>query len=253
MKRPNSGATGAPDDSLDSRDAEESQAAYEAQEAHQASSNESTADWYTPIEPPQAHIDRAGEPAQPYPPNEQFEPYEPDEPDESHEHLYGRLTQFAFVREEDDCEVRLFFRDVPADEIAASFRRSGATLISMMGERALSPSVVSARPESGWVVDTATGVVEVVSSQSADARGRKNRSRNRKTFAAGTGATPTTTTTRTGQLTMRYFYSLSELVYTVIIASSTGLVESIKSIYPSAALSEQELQTRLAIVFRERG
>src|SRR5437667_10529955 len=67
-------------------------------------------------------------------------PFEPDDDYDEHDHeQYGeqeplrrQLAQFAFVREEDGREVRLTFRDVPANEIARAFRASGALLKSIM-------------------------------------------------------------------------------------------------------------------------
>src|SRR5437016_1401948 len=53
------------------------------------------------------------------------------------ESVERKLARFAFVREERDREVRLLFRDVPPAEIAAAFKVTGATLISIAGERIL--------------------------------------------------------------------------------------------------------------------
>ena len=159
------------------------------------------------------------------------------------EPLRKQLAHFAFVREEDDREVRLTFRDVPADEIAKAFRGSGALLISMMGERALAPPAVSVRPESGWTDLDANGQ-EAIALQS-----RKRRTHRTHTAEGVTASARPNRTT--GELTMRYFFSLGDLVYTINIASPTGIVESIAGIFPSAAQSERELQSRLAVVFRE--
>jgi len=74
--------------------------------------------------------------------DDQFEQFaRPEE-----EPLRRQLAQFAFVREEDDREVRLSFRDVPANEIARTFRGSGALLISITAERASSLPTMPARP-----------------------------------------------------------------------------------------------------------
>jgi hypothetical protein len=53
-----------------------------------------------------------------------------------------------------------------------------------------------------------------------------------------------------GELTMRYFFATATLVYTVIITTSTGMMQSIGDVFPSARLSERELQTRLSTSFR---
>ena len=59
-----------------------------------------------------------------------------------------KLAQYAFVREERDREVRLLFRDLPAPEMALSFRAAGANLITLSGERASAPTSVSADMDS---------------------------------------------------------------------------------------------------------
>jgi hypothetical protein len=176
-------------------------------------------------------------------------PFEPDDEYEDYdqygeqEPLRRQLAQFAFVREEDDREVRLTFRDVPANEIARAFRGSGALLISMMGERALAPPNTPARTPAGPV---ATEV------DPQEAPVLKRRIRKGHNWASADDRISITRPNRhTGELTMRYFFSLNDLVYTINIVAPAGIVDSIAGIYPTAELSEQELQTRLAVVFRE--
>jgi hypothetical protein len=165
---------------------------------------------------------------------------------EEEEPLRRQLAQFAFVREEDDREVRLTFRDVPADEIAKTFRGSGALLISMAGERASPLPAMPAHPSAD---DTGRDVAEEV----VVPRSRRRRHRGQ---SAQTSDDPLSSPVRphrhTGELTMRYFFSLRETVYTVNITSATGIVESIASIYPSAAQSEREIQSRYAVLFRDQ-
>ena len=144
------------------------------------------------------------------------------------EQVERQLASFAFIREEREREVRLHFRDVPAGELAMSFRRSGASLISLMGERArVAP--LAAEPD-----DVAAPVVD----EPGPARSRR-----RRRSHSGADATPP------GEVTVRYFYSLGELVYTISIAAPSGVVQSIARIYPNAAFLEQELQGRLGVVF----
>lgn len=144
------------------------------------------------------------------------------------EQVERQLASFAFVREEREREVRLHFRDVPAGELAMSFRRSGAGLISVMGERArvvAPPAIeedVAASPEDNALAGSA---------------------RRRRRSHVGAEAIPP------GELTVRYFYSLGEVVYTISIAAPSGLVQSIANIYPNAALPERELQEHLGVVF----
>jgi hypothetical protein len=183
-----------------------------------------------------------------------YDEYDDNEDDEyeqfarqEEEPLRRQLAQFAFVREEDDREVRLSFRDVPANEIAKSFRGSGALLISVTGERAASPPAMAARTS-----PNASG--EDVASEGTPVP-RSRRRRRRGSQGAQTPDDPLIPPLRphrpTGELTMRYFFSLRETVYTVNITTPTGIVESIASIYPSAAQSEREIQSRLAVLFRE--
>ncbi len=187
-------------------------------------------------------------------PNDYYEPYqsygEDREPvdDKQHEPLRRGLAQFAFMREDDDREVRLFFRDVPAHEIARAFRGSGALLISITADRTLPSASISARSQDGWTN------VEIAPDATHAPKRRKKRTH--KATAAipddiEGATTPAHPTRHIGELTMRYFFSLDDLVYTVNIASPTGIVESVASIFPVAAQSEHELNTRLAVVFRE--
>ena len=146
-------------------------------------------------------------------------------PDEAaHEPLHRELALYAFVREEDEREVRMYFRDTPPNEIAASFRRAGAAFIAMTGERAFTPA-----PEA-----------VTAGEQNPDARGRAL-SRNRRARRRPRRSS------RQGEATLRYFYSLGEIVYTAIITSPSGVIRSIAPVYPAAAISERELQERLSL------
>jgi hypothetical protein len=146
-------------------------------------------------------------------------------PDEAaHEPLQRELSLYAFVREEDEREVRMYFRDTPPDEIAASFRRAGAAFITMTGERAFTPTPAA---------DTAPAAGE----QAPDAPRRAKRARRKQRRSS-----------RQGEATLRYFYSLGEIVYTAIVNSPSGVVRSIAPVYPAAAISEREMQERLSLV-----
>jgi hypothetical protein len=170
-----------------------------------------------------------------------YEGYDEQEP------LRRQLAQFAFVREEDDREVRLTFRDVPADEIARAFRGSGALLISMMGERALAPPAMSASPSS------VQPDLDITSQESVALQDRKKRTHKRLASLPYEDMPASARPSRhIGELTTRYFFALGDLVYTINIISPTGIVESIAGIFPAAAQSEHELQSRLAAVFREK-
>lgn len=161
-----------------------------------------------------------------------------DAPEDTEDVLGRELAAYAFLREEDDREVRLHFRDVPADGIALAFRRAGALFISMTGERA---RMVQATPIAQ--VDPAGMVV----SEEMPPLGRRRRKRKGDPGEHGSQdeqALPS------GELTIRYFYATETLLYTIIIAKSAGIVESISSIYPSGKLLEGELQRRLGAVFR---
>jgi hypothetical protein len=144
------------------------------------------------------------------------------------EQVERQLASFAFVREERDREVRLHFRDVPTGELAMSFRRSGAGLITLMGERATLP---------------APPAVEENAAASPEDEAPTGTSRRRRRPHPGTEAQPP------GELTVRYFYSLGEVVYTVSIVAPSGVVQSVASVYPSAALPERDLQEHLGVVF----
>jgi len=159
-------------------------------------------------------------------PNEVDEPdlsgaYDEDaapKPSPEAEEVERQLAHYAFVREEREREVRLLFRDVPADEVAAAFRAAGASLITVAGERAAPP-------------------IATETSDKADAEGKPPRKRKR-------GPQPL------GPLSMRYFYALGETVYTITITAPSEVVASVAPIFPVAALSERELHERMAVVFR---
>ena len=144
----------------------------------------------------------------------------PDE--DAHEPLQRDLALYAFVREEDEREVRMYFRDAPPSEIAASFRRAGAAFITMTGERAFSP--VAPAPEYQHAD------APKPASRSPRARRKDRRSR------------------RQGEATLRYFYALGEIVYTAIVSAPAGIVRSIAPVYPAAAITERELHERLGLV-----
>jgi hypothetical protein len=139
------------------------------------------------------------------------------------------LAQYVFVREERDREVRLLFRDVPAPDIAASFRAAGAGLISITGER------VSAQPPAASTAD------EPLAPPSAGAAKKK-----RKGMTEG----PEAAARLAGEPVIIYFYALRETVYTVSIALPAGIAGSIAAIYPCARIPEQEVERRLGIVVR---
>ena len=157
------------------------------------------------------------------------------ERDEAAEAIGRELASFAFLREEDDREVRLHFRDVPADEVARAFQRAGALYISMTGERARPMQPPPATPPAPvTTLDTEDDIAV------EDAPPRTRRRRKRRSDPSRPQ----------GELTVRYFFATPTLVYTVIITTSTGMMQSIGSIFPSAQLSERELQTRLSATFR---
>jgi hypothetical protein len=150
------------------------------------------------------------------------------------EEVERRLAQYVFVREERDREVRLLFRDVPAPNLVLSFRAAGANLISISGER-LGAKVESAEPDSP-AIDTEPD--QAATEQTEPRQGQKGRRRR-------TALPPPPS----GELLMRYFFSLGETVYTVNLASPTGVVGSVASIYPVARLAEEELRQRLNVIF----
>jgi len=147
--------------------------------------------------------------------------------DDPQEPLQRELALYAFVREEDEREVRLFFRDTPPNEIAASFRRAGAAFITMTGERAFTPAAPGA--------DLSAPEHDAHHEHPEPSRPRRSRRKVRRS-------------SRQGEATLRYFYSLGEIVYTAIVTAPSGLVRSIAPVYPAAAISERELQERLALV-----
>ncbi|HVF99700.1 MAG TPA: hypothetical protein VND68_07665 [Chloroflexia bacterium] len=144
------------------------------------------------------------------------------------EQVERQLASFAFVREEREREVRLHFRDVSAGELAISFRRAGANLISIMGERA---RVVAA--------PAAEEAAAIPADDEVQAGGFRRRRRAHSEAAS----------TPPGELTMRYFYSLGEFIYTISITVPSGVVQSVAAIYPNAALPERELQEHMGVVF----
>lgn len=144
------------------------------------------------------------------------------EPSPEAEEVERQLAHYAFVREEREREVRLLFKDVPADEIAAAFRAAGASLISVAGERAVLP---------------------IPTEVSGNEQGERPPKRKRKR------ASPQLL----GALSMRYFYALGETVYTITITAPSEVVASVVPIFPVAALSERELHERMAVVFRGLG
>lgn len=145
----------------------------------------------------------------------------PSEPSPEAEEVERQLAHYAFVREEREREVRLLFRDVPADEVAAAFRAAGASLITVAAERA-APAISDAPGE-----------------EPAENAPRRRRKRS--------GSKPL------GALSVRYFYSLGEVVYTITITATSGVVASVTPIFPVAALSERHLHERMAVVFQRAG
>src|SRR5688572_7366601 len=149
-----------------------------------------------------------GQGEQPYEGDEPsgYEEDAPNEPSPEAEEVERQLAHYAFVREEREREVRLLFRDVPADEVAVAFRAAGASLITIAGERAapIAPGAQGGEP------------------------GAKSSRRRRKRSPQPLGA-----------LSMRYFYALGELVYTITITAPSEVVASVAPIFPAAALSER--------------
>jgi hypothetical protein len=162
----------------------------------------------------------------------QPEPREAGEAEDAEETLGNDLAGYAFLREDDDREVRLYFRDAPVAELALAFRKAGGLLISIMGERAIAPA-----PPAGDIAD----------SESQSRKKRRHKPSNPDADLAISSPAPSQ---RTGELTLRYFYVLDDIIYTLIITSSASMVESISGIYPQAALSEQEIRSRLAATFQ---
>ena len=153
-----------------------------------------------------------------------------DQAEDAEEILGSDLAGYAFLREDDDREVRLYFRDAPTAELALAFRKAGGLLLSIMGERALAAS-----PPPG---------------ESPPAESQSRKKRNHKPSDPDAAPASPVRSQRTGELTLRYFYVLDDIVYTLIITSSAGMIESISGIYPQAALSEQEIRSRLAAIFQ---
>ena len=158
-------------------------------------------------------------PDQTIPGEQEYEETPPSEPSPEAEEVERQLAHYAFVREEREREVRLLFRDVPADDVAAAFRAAGASLITLAGERA-TPVPPAEAPVHGQV-------------ESEPRRRRKRK-----------GSKPL------GALSLRYFYALGETVYTITITAPSGVVASVAPIFPVAALSEHELGERMAVVFQ---
>ena len=161
-------------------------------------------------------------PDQVIPGEQEYEEAPSSEPSPEAEEVERQLAHYAFVREEREREVRLLFRDVQADEVAAAFRTAGASLITLAGERA-APAPAPEAPANEQV---------------------ENQPRRRRKRA---GPKPL------GALSMRYFYALGEIVYTITITAPSGVVASVAPIFPMAALSERELHERMAVVFQRPG
>jgi hypothetical protein len=161
------------------------------------------------------------------------------------------LAQYVFVREEREREVRLMFRDASPGDIAHTFRSAGAHLITLSAERAsmpgspiVTPPPQNREPDQGVVEESeaagAGNAIDVdIDTESDEPLLRRRAARQRSTKAGPP----------TGEVLLRYFYALGEIVYTVSIVSLTGAVTSIAATYPVAARSERELSERLAIAF----
>ncbi|HUP28282.1 MAG TPA: hypothetical protein VM409_07595, partial [Chloroflexia bacterium] len=184
-----------------------------------------------PAQPPRETAD-AGASSGPFE-SPDYDPHDQGVPASSGEQSQGTgrvergLVAYAFVREEREREVRLSFRDVPADDLAAVFRSAGARLISLSGGRA---STGESHLSAGDNTPPEEGAAP------------PKRKRRRKPSRY-----------RTGDLSLRYFYALGDVVYTVTIATTTEVMHSISAIFPAAILSERELQDRLSIVFTRPG
>lgn len=177
------------------------------------------------------------------PPDGSWQPYDKgaddyDAAEDAEEVLGNDLAGYAFLREDDDREVRLYFRDAPVGELALAFRKAGGLLLSIAGERAL--VVPPPTPAAGSPAQSEAPV------DSQSHRRRRHRSSDSE---AGLAHEPARSR-HTGELTLRYFFALEDIVYTLIITSSTGVIESIAGIYPQAALSEQEVRARVAAIFK---
>jgi hypothetical protein len=161
-----------------------------------------------------------------------------DAAEDAEEVLGNDLAGYAFLREDDDREVRLYFRDAPVGELALAFRKAGGLLLSIAGERAL--VVPPPAPTAG----------EPAQSESQGDSQSHRRRRHRSGDSEADLAHEPARSRHTGELTLRYFFALEDIVYTLIITSSTGVIESIAGIYPQAALSEQEVRARTAAIFK---
>lgn len=148
------------------------------------------------------------------------------------------LAQYVFLREEREREVRLTFRDASPSDIARTFRSAGAQLITLSAERASSPSSPISSPTAPQD-DLAADSDEPREVNDAASHSKHPANRQRSAKAAPP----------TGEVLLRYFYALGEVVYTVSIASPTGVAASISGTYPLAARSERELTDRLAVIF----
>jgi hypothetical protein len=162
-----------------------------------------------------------------------------EQAEDAEEVLGNDLASYAFLREDDDREVRLYFRDAPVGELALAFRKAGGLLLSIAGERA--PVVPPPAPP----IDLQAQV-----EGKAGAQGHRRRRHKSSDPEDDQGHEPARSR-HMGELTLRYFFALEDIVYTLILTSSTGVVESIASIYPQAALSEQEVRSRLAAIFKQ--
>jgi hypothetical protein len=161
-----------------------------------------------------------------------------DAAEDAEEVLGNDLAGYAFLREDDDREVRLYFRDAPVGELALAFRKAGGLLLSIAGERAL--VVPPPAPTSGEPARADAPI---------DSQSHRRR-RHRSSDSEADLAYELARSRHTGELTLRYFFALEDIVYTLIITSSTGVIESIAGIYPQAALSEQEVRARTAAIFK---
>jgi hypothetical protein len=135
-----------------------------------------------------------------------------------------RLAQFAFVREERDREVRLIFRAVSPAEVAAAFRATGARLLTIAGERVTHPDA------------------SLYSPQPDDADAPEADEKDAPLEHANLPPRPQ-------ELTLRYFFSIGESVYTVSIAAHEGEAQSVAGVYPAARAIEDEIAERLGAIF----
>ncbi len=145
------------------------------------------------------------------------------------EDVEGEIADYAQVREEREGEVRLYFRDVPANEVARYFWSSGAIFITLMAERSTGDA---------FTTDQDANRPGPAGGQEAESIPRRRRS------AQHTGPGQ-------GELRMRYFFAMGDLVYTVVLAVPSGVVHTISRIYPSAARLEREVAQRMAVVVQE--